>query len=174
MCRAQQLDGLSDEFISLEILSLNNVGLTTLKGFPKLPNLKKVFYHFFFVNSFKLNFNNKTKTKKIELSDNRISGGLEFLTSCPNIAQLNLSGNKIKELDAISPLAQLNKLTNLDLYNCEITKLDGYRQKIFESIPSLKFLDDFDINEENECKYYYVIKKKRRSMKMKLCLFNIL
>lgn len=42
MCRAQTLDGLTDDFSSLETLSLNNVGLTTLKGFPNLANLKKV------------------------------------------------------------------------------------------------------------------------------------
>ncbi len=41
-CRAQQLEGLSDEFENLEILSLINVGLTTLKGFPILPKLRKV------------------------------------------------------------------------------------------------------------------------------------
>ena len=41
-CRAQHLEGLTDEFKSLEILSLINVGLTSLKGFPKLPALRKV------------------------------------------------------------------------------------------------------------------------------------
>ncbi len=41
-CRGQQLDGLTDQFKNLEILSLINVGLTTLKGFPKLNNLRKV------------------------------------------------------------------------------------------------------------------------------------
>ena len=42
-CRGQQIDGLNSEFKSLESLSLINVGLTTLKGFPSLPSLKKVF-----------------------------------------------------------------------------------------------------------------------------------
>ena len=41
-CRGQQIDGLTDEFKSLEALSLINVGLTTLKGFPNLPSLKRV------------------------------------------------------------------------------------------------------------------------------------
>ncbi|KAJ8311333.1 hypothetical protein KUTeg_010688 [Tegillarca granosa] len=52
-CRATQIEGLSDEFQGLESLSLINVGLTMLKNFPCLPNLKK-----------------------LELSDNRISTGL--------------------------------------------------------------------------------------------------
>ena len=41
-CRGQQIEGLTEEFTQLEILSLISVGLTTLKGFPKLANLKKV------------------------------------------------------------------------------------------------------------------------------------
>lgn len=49
-CRAQQIEGLTDDFDSLEVLSLINVGLTTLKGFPKLVNLKKVFiWHIFLI-----------------------------------------------------------------------------------------------------------------------------
>lgn len=34
--------GLTNEFSALESLSLINVGLTSLKGFPKLSSLKKV------------------------------------------------------------------------------------------------------------------------------------
>ena len=41
-CRATNIEGLTEEFTNLESLSLINVGLTTLKGFPKLPNLRKV------------------------------------------------------------------------------------------------------------------------------------
>ena len=44
-CRATIVEGLTDDFTNLESLSLINVGLTTLKGFPKLPNLRKVSYH---------------------------------------------------------------------------------------------------------------------------------
>ena len=41
-CRALQVEGLTDDYVNLESLSLINVGLTTLKGFPNLPNLAKV------------------------------------------------------------------------------------------------------------------------------------
>lgn len=42
---------------------------------------------------------------QLELSDNRISGGLEVLAEkCPNLTHLNLSGNKIKDLSTIEPL----------------------------------------------------------------------
>lgn len=41
-CRSTTIVGLTDEFVGLEALSLINVGLTSLKGFPKLPNLRRV------------------------------------------------------------------------------------------------------------------------------------
>jgi len=44
-CRSTQIVGLTNEFSALESLSLINVGLTSLKGFPKLPSLKKVYIH---------------------------------------------------------------------------------------------------------------------------------
>lgn len=41
-CKSTCIVGLTEEFEKLEVLSLINVGLTTLKGFPALPNLRKV------------------------------------------------------------------------------------------------------------------------------------
>jgi acidic leucine-rich nuclear phosphoprotein 32 family member A/C/D len=41
-CRSTSIEGLTDEFSALEKLSLINVGLTSLKGFPKLAKLKRV------------------------------------------------------------------------------------------------------------------------------------
>ena len=41
---------------------------------------------------------------QLELSDNRISNGLQFLHGCPKLAYLNLSGNKIKDLDTLEPI----------------------------------------------------------------------
>lgn len=46
--------------------------------------------------------------QQLELSDNRISGGLEVLAEkCPNLTHLNLSGNKIKDLSTIEPLVSV-------------------------------------------------------------------
>jgi len=120
-CRSVQIEGLTDEYVNLETLSLINVGLTSLKGFPKLPNLKK-----------------------LELSDNRISGTLHYLHGSPKLTHLNLSGNKIKDLEALEPLKELKNLKNLDLFNCEVTQVDNYRDKVFQLIPDLKYLDGFD------------------------------
>ncbi|XP_058458694.1 acidic leucine-rich nuclear phosphoprotein 32 family member A isoform X4 [Malaya genurostris] len=120
-CRSTNIEGLTDSFKALEVLSLINVGLVSLKSFPKLPNLRK-----------------------LELSDNRISNGLSNLTGSPKLTHLNLSGNRIKDFDELKPLKELENLEVLDLFNNEVTTTDDYRDKIFELIPSLKYLDGFD------------------------------
>lgn len=120
-CRSTHIEGLTDSFTALEILSLINVGLTSLKNFPKLPALRK-----------------------LELSDNRISNGLSHLTGSPKLTHLNLSGNRIKEFEELNPLKELENLEVLDLFNNEVTATESYRDKIFELIPSLKYLDGFD------------------------------
>lgn len=35
-------------------------------------------------------------------------------------------------------------LNDLDLYNCPVTEVDGYRQSIFDMLGNLKYLDGFD------------------------------
>jgi len=40
--RSTSIVGLTDEYQNLEYLSLINIGLTSLKGLPGLPQLKKV------------------------------------------------------------------------------------------------------------------------------------
>uniref|UniRef100_K1QRM9 Acidic leucine-rich nuclear phosphoprotein 32 family member A n=1 Tax=Magallana gigas TaxID=29159 RepID=K1QRM9_MAGGI len=125
ICRAPSIDGLSEEFSELESLSLINVGLTSLKGFPSLPKLQK-----------------------LELSDNRIQSGLQNLQGCPNLTHLSLSGNKIKEIDTLEPLKNFSELKHLDLFNCEVTQLDDYREQVFELLPNLKYLDGFDKNDK--------------------------
>lgn len=121
-CKSTAIEGLTDKFTALETLSLINVGLVTLKNFPALPNLKR-----------------------LELSDNRLSGGLTNIQNCPNLKSLNLSGNRIKDLEEIRPLAALPKLDVLDLFNNDITQVESYREKMFEVLgKTLKYLDGFD------------------------------
>lgn len=123
-CRSIEgrIEGLSDEFEELEFLSTINVGLLSVANLPKL-----------------------NKLKKLELSDNRISGGLEVLAEkCPNLTHLNLSGNKIKDLGTIEPLKKLDSLRSLDLFNCEVTNLNDYRENVFRFLPQLTYLDGYD------------------------------
>jgi hypothetical protein len=124
-CRSTAIAGLTEDFVNLESLSLINVGLTSLKGFPKLPNLKR-----------------------LEMSDNRISGGLNLLHGSPKLTHINLSNNKIRDAEALEPLKEFRGLKNLDLFNCDVTGIENYREKLFTLLPSLKFLDGFDKDEK--------------------------
>ncbi|CAL8081301.1 unnamed protein product [Calicophoron daubneyi] len=125
--KSKKLEGLSDQYTGLEELSLVSVGLETLEGLPELPSLKA-----------------------IELSNNNLSGGLEALLRCPKLEEINLSGNKIESVDVLSPLAKLSSLRHLDLFNCDVTKIENYRKKIFALLPNVKYLDGLDENNEEE------------------------
>ncbi|XP_069508363.1 acidic leucine-rich nuclear phosphoprotein 32 family member E isoform X1 [Ambystoma mexicanum] len=128
-CRSSngEIEGLTENFKELEFLSMASIELTSLS---KLPTLGKL--------------------RKLELSDNAISGGLEILVEkCPNLTYLNLSGNKIKELSTVEALQNLKNLKSLDLFNCEITNMEDYRDSIFELLPQITYLDGFD-QEDNE------------------------
>jgi len=69
------------------------------------------------------------------------------LTTSPKLQSLNLSGNKIKDLITLQPLQEFKNLEVLDLFNNEVQNVEFYREKIFEMLPSLKFLDGFDCND---------------------------
>jgi len=112
-------------FTSLEVLSLNGVGISSLENFPRLHSLKK-----------------------LELGDNLISDGLNFLKNAElsNLLSLNLSGNKIAKMSELEPLSHLESLESLDLFGCAVTNTPDYQTIIFSLIPSLKALDRSDIN----------------------------
>ncbi|XP_056141754.1 acidic leucine-rich nuclear phosphoprotein 32 family member E-like isoform X2 [Lampris incognitus] len=117
-----ELDGLTEEYQQLESLSMINVGLTSLAKLPSLPKLHK-----------------------LDISDNSVSGGLDILAvKCPNLTSLNLSANKIKDINTMAPLQNLKKLRNLVLLTCEVTLLDDYRDGVFELLPQLTFLDSYE------------------------------
>ncbi|KAJ0006234.1 hypothetical protein NQD34_013507, partial [Periophthalmus magnuspinnatus] len=126
-CRSSEgkIEGITEEFANLERLSLINVGLTSVAELPKLQKLKK-----------------------LELSDNRISGGLEVLAErLVNLTHLNLSGNKFKDISTLEPLKKLPQLKSLDLFNCEVTNLADYKESIFKLLPQLTYLDGYDIDD---------------------------
>ena len=69
------LQGLTDEFVKLEELDLKNASLTHIKLFPKLASLTK-----------------------LDISENRLSKGLEVLKDCPSLKFLSVNDNKFKEV----------------------------------------------------------------------------
>ncbi|KAM9363341.1 acidic leucine-rich nuclear phosphoprotein 32 family member B isoform 2-T2 [Symphorus nematophorus] len=126
-CRSFEgkFEGLTADFVNLEFLSLINVNLITVSNLPKLGKLKK-----------------------LELSDNRISGGLDVLAEkLPNLTHLNLSGNKLKDISTLEPLKKLDNLKSLDLFNCEVTNLNDYRESVFKLLPQLTYLDGYDMED---------------------------
>ncbi|KAI1891616.1 hypothetical protein AGOR_G00145620 [Albula goreensis] len=127
-CRSDdgKILGLTAEFENLEFLSMINVNLISLDKLPKL-----------------------NKLRKLELSDNRVSGGLEALAEkTPSLTHLNLSGNKIKDLSTLEPLKKLAMLSSLDLFNCEVTMLLDYRESVLELLPQITYLDGFDADDQ--------------------------
>lgn len=108
---------------ALEELSLNKCGIKSLVGFPMLPVLKV-----------------------LRLSDNLIADGLGALADAElqNLQELDLSGNKIANLDELEPLAAIASLASLDLYQCPVTQLEGYAKKVFGIMENLSFLDGLD------------------------------
>uniref|UniRef100_A0A914RBU9 Uncharacterized protein n=1 Tax=Parascaris equorum TaxID=6256 RepID=A0A914RBU9_PAREQ len=82
---------------------------TLLQGLPSLPSLKR-----------------------LEVSENRITGGLETLSACPNLTHLVLTGNKIADMQTIAPLAELKHLISLDLINCGVSNNENYRADVFK------------------------------------------
>lgn len=116
---------LFQKFPELQHLSIANIGVSSLEQFPRLQNLSKLI-----------------------LSDNRIAGGLEFLVEAglECLRDLDLSNNRIQEIDDLRPLAEL-RLVSLDLYECPVTRVKDYRSRVFGLIKSLKYLDKMDVDE---------------------------
>ncbi|KAG6484342.1 hypothetical protein ZIOFF_052857 [Zingiber officinale] len=92
---------------ALEHLSVANIRLSSLEGFPHLPSLRR-----------------------LVLSDNRIASGLAALVEAGlnALCDLDLSNNRIASIEDLAQLAKL-RLESLDLYECPVTKIEGYRSK---------------------------------------------
>lgn len=110
-------------YLNLQELSICSVGISSLEGFPSLPQLRR-----------------------LTLSDNRIAGGLEHLASAQltSLTDLDLSNNRLARLRDLAPLAQLKKLHFLDLYRCPVTNEPGYREGVFKMLDGVKYLDSTD------------------------------
>ncbi|BFZ13581.1 hypothetical protein BsWGS_16620 [Bradybaena similaris] len=126
-CKAAKVEGFNGNFTNLQMLSLINSGLQTLEGFPKFSNLKK-----------------------LDLSDNRLSEGLDHLAGCSKLTHLILSGNNIQNIDILDGLKDLHCLQSLDLVNCEVTNIDQYREKVFAKLSQIAYLDGFDRDDQEE------------------------
>lgn len=111
-----------EKCVNLLSLSLNECSLTSLVNLPILPNLVR-----------------------LELCDNKLPpSSLSLLSQLKNLQALSLGGNYIKSLEDLSPLKAIDSLNDLDLLGCEINMMEDYRDKVFEILPQLQILDNYD------------------------------
>jgi len=125
-CKSKEIVGLDGhDFESLNHLSFIGCGLESLDGLVTLPSVRV-----------------------LDLSENSITS-LEKIPEClPNLYHLNLCGNPLSTIDQLAPLDKLSNLRALDIFDCPIADTEGYRNIVFDKIPKLKFLNGFDINDE--------------------------
>ena len=117
-----------ENFKDLEEITLSLCNLTSLKNLPEFPKLLK-----------------------IELNDNHIKGeDLVNLCKYKNLIELRIANNNIKNFDEIKCLEKLSELAFLDFTLSPITKINNYRDKVFETFKKLKYLDGTDKNGKAE------------------------
>lgn len=80
---------------------------------------------------------------KLELSDNKFNGAeLKNLPAYENLREIRLANTKIDSFDDVKNLARFKNLELLELEECPITKQANYREKVFEILPDLLYLDN--------------------------------
>lgn len=52
-----------------------------------------------------------------------------------------------QHFDASDPQKKLDNLKSLDLFNCEVTNLNDYRESVFKLLPQLTYLDGYDMED---------------------------
>ena len=85
---------------------------------------------------------------RLEVSDNQLAGKeLERLSIYKNtLTVLKIRKNQIKAPSELDCLKGFGKLSELDLTDNPICDEDGYRTKVFEALPELKYLDGQDVD----------------------------
>lgn len=112
------------EFINLNLLTMNECNLMSLENFPDLPNLTR-----------------------LELCDNFFDGdSLQYLTNSKKLQSLVLGGNKIRKMEDIESLKNLENLIELDFLGSEICEVENFKENIFASFKKLLLLNNLDID----------------------------
>jgi acidic leucine-rich nuclear phosphoprotein 32 family protein A/C/D len=114
-----------EKFINCQTLCMNRCDMEKLENFPILPKLKR-----------------------LELSDNFITGDFLKLKHYNKLETLKLEFNIIKDISKVKELLVLDRLKDLYINFNPITSPDrGFsdiKDRIFEIMPNLEFLDKMD------------------------------
>jgi len=116
-----------EKFEGISSFCMNQVNLESLVNWPKLNSV------------YLLNLNgNKLKTGLKELVDNM-----------PHISELELEYNRFEDISEFHVLKGLTNLVSITLQGNPITKLPNYRQELFNLLPHVKMIDNYDSNEHD-------------------------
>lgn len=116
---------LGTDWKNLEILWLVQTNLQNIDGISAFPKLKELYCAFNNISSLSSLFFNET------------------------IQVLDIEGNQIEDFNEIESLQYCFSLFSLNLAGNPISKSPEYQQKVFKTIPNLKYLDDLEQNTEH-------------------------
>lgn len=84
---------------------------------------------------------------QLELSDNKFGGAeLKNLPAYESLREIRLANTKIESIEDLQCLNKYKNLEILEVEECPITKKPNYRQKIFEILPQLIYLDSLTVD----------------------------
>jgi hypothetical protein len=101
-------------------LSLNGLGLKSLKNFPKIPELRI-----------------------LEIRHNNLNGVdfKELMNLYPQLYKLKVGENPVKSLDVFKPFISYPSLKKLELIDTEVTKKETYRDELFKLLKDVEVID---------------------------------
>jgi hypothetical protein len=86
--------------------------------------------------------------ERLELCDNKLTGGLESIATLKSLEELQMGGNQFATIEPLKPLAALSNLRILDLTECPVTKDGSLHEAMFQMIPSLEAFNGKDADGE--------------------------
>ncbi|XP_033732826.1 acidic leucine-rich nuclear phosphoprotein 32 family member A-like [Pecten maximus] len=78
---------------------------------------------------------------------------LEDFSYCPNLQELYIRKNKIKDLSEINHLATLPRLRNLWLADNPCAETENYRSIVLKTLPTLQKLDNIVVTESEKAQF---------------------
>ena len=116
------------------------------KGNFSLPFIKNLKFFNSFLNDISI-VSNCTSIESATFSKNNISS-LKCFKNLKYLKELSLADNNISNINELMYLGTCPNLTKLWLKNNPISNLPDYRIQVIKYIPSLRFLDDYEVTND--------------------------